>query len=53
MTFIFRSLTEFEIAVLKEALENLTTDGRLKEARTSARLMLEQKMPESFLWREK
>jgi hypothetical protein len=49
----FRSLTEWEIELIERGLQLLTRHGDSKIARQGAAAMLDQKMPENLLWRDK
>jgi hypothetical protein len=50
----FRSLEPFEVEVIKQALERLQLSPLVRhEIRIAAQAMLDQKMPENFLWRTK
>jgi hypothetical protein len=49
----FRSLTDWELELVTLGLEMLRDKALRKEYRDGARMMLEQKMPENFLWRDK
>jgi flagellar motor component MotA len=48
----FRSLTVWEIEVITNGLEALCYGAYPKSIQQSARAMLDQKMPEDFLWKE-
>ena len=49
----FRSLTEWELELIARGLRLLQSYGTTEAIRGGAKSMLDQKMPENMLWREK